>query len=70
MEEAQELAEIILQCLNSDANSRPTMTEVLSSLEQLEQHRDSSKHNLRGLAAPQKVLPLNFHRDIKENPVS
>lgn len=38
LEEAQEFAEIIIQCLNPEAKSRPTMTQVLSSLEQLEEN--------------------------------
>ena len=57
MEEAQEFAEIILRCLNPDAQCRPTMTEVLSSLEQLDQSRDCGKHRF---SRPQYHSKFNF----------
>lgn len=35
MEQAHELAHIILHCLNTDPKSRPTMTEIVTSLQRL-----------------------------------
>lgn len=36
MEEAYEFSKIILQCLTQDPRKRPTMTQVLHSLQQIE----------------------------------
>ncbi|KAI7993828.1 putative serine/threonine-protein kinase PBL3 [Camellia lanceoleosa] len=45
MEEAYEFAEIILPCLASSPKSRPTMTEVVHALEQLEKKVLKKKNN-------------------------
>ncbi|XP_072997069.1 probable serine/threonine-protein kinase PBL18 [Typha latifolia] len=40
--EAQSIAFLALQCLHTDPKNRPSMTEVLSSLEQLQQSKDTT----------------------------
>ncbi|MBA0873354.1 hypothetical protein Goshw_001145 [Gossypium schwendimanii] len=54
IEEAHKFASIIGQCLRSDPRDRPTMGEVLASLEQLQQ--DMVLSNLNTLA------PFKYHR--------
>lgn len=64
MEEAQEFAEIILRCLNSDPKNRPTMSEVVAALEQLQLNMGScyqtslrtSTHTRRTLSFEQRPL--------------
>lgn len=64
MEEAQEFAEIILRCLNSDPKNRPTMSEVVAALEQLQLNMGScyqtslrtSTHTTRTLSFEQRPL--------------
>ncbi|XP_039023777.1 probable serine/threonine-protein kinase PBL9 isoform X3 [Hibiscus syriacus] len=50
MDEAQKFASIICRCLSSDPKNRPTMGEVLASLEQLEQDMLLSNLNTLGLS--------------------
>ncbi|KAK6931201.1 Protein kinase domain [Dillenia turbinata] len=45
VEDAYEFASIIGQCLDLNPRSRPTMREVVSALEKLDQHINSSSHN-------------------------
>ncbi|KAL5759571.1 hypothetical protein ACOSQ2_018409 [Xanthoceras sorbifolium] len=45
VEEAQEFAEIILKCLSLNPKSRPTMTEIVAGLEQLQLIMCRSSHN-------------------------
>ncbi|KAK2636257.1 hypothetical protein Ddye_031049 [Dipteronia dyeriana] len=47
MEEAQEFAEIVLKCLSLNPQSRPTMTEIVADLEQLQLNMCSGNHNSR-----------------------
>ncbi|KAH1031281.1 hypothetical protein J1N35_043455 [Gossypium stocksii] len=54
IEEAHKFASIIGQCLRSDPRDRPTMGEVLASLEQLQQ--DMVLSNLNAL------VPFKYHR--------
>ncbi|KAI3733609.1 hypothetical protein L6452_13054 [Arctium lappa] len=51
-EEAYEFATIILQCLTEDPRKRPTMTQVLNRLEQLEQNMNRWNHTFRHRNAP------------------
>ncbi|PON99987.1 Mitogen-activated protein kinase kinase kinase [Trema orientale] len=47
VEEAHKFAQLTYQCLSEDQNSRPTMTEVVAGLEQLQHDdaRDSTHHS-------------------------
>ncbi|PQM33835.1 putative serine/threonine-protein kinase NAK [Prunus yedoensis var. nudiflora] len=47
VEEAHKFAELILRCLDSDPKSRPTMAEVVSDLEKLQENRSSSSSSNR-----------------------
>ncbi|XP_024989829.1 probable serine/threonine-protein kinase PBL3 [Cynara cardunculus var. scolymus] len=59
IEEAYEFATIILQCLTEDPRKRPTITQVLNSLEQLEQNMNRwnhTFHNRNALRKPYQIL--------------
>lgn len=58
IEEAHKFASIIGQCLGSDPRGRPTMGEVLASLEQLQQ--DMVLSNVNTLA-PFKTIGVHIH---------
>ncbi|KAK3223093.1 hypothetical protein Dsin_010118 [Dipteronia sinensis] len=47
MDEAHEYAEIVLKCLSLNPKSRPTMTEIVADLEQLQLNMCSRNHNSR-----------------------
>ncbi|XP_031270988.1 probable serine/threonine-protein kinase PBL11 [Pistacia vera] len=57
MEEAQEFAQIILRCLSLEPKTRPTMTQVVAYLEQLELHMGGNQDFLR-LSHAKKKPPL------------
>ncbi|KAJ0039091.1 hypothetical protein Pint_22689 [Pistacia integerrima] len=59
MEEAQEFAQIILRCLSLEPKTRPTMTQVVAYLEQLELHMGGNQDFLRLSHA--KKSPLFEH---------
>lgn len=58
MEEAQEFAEIILKCLDLDPKTRPTMTEVVAYLEQLQLNMGSCYQNSLRLSTHRKRTTL------------
>ncbi|KAJ0094452.1 hypothetical protein Patl1_15831 [Pistacia atlantica] len=57
MEEAQEFAQIILRCLSLEPKTRPTMTQVVADLEQIELHMGGNQDFLR-LSTCKKKPPL------------
>lgn len=64
VEEAYEFAEIILKCLDPNPKGRPTMTEVVNRLEQLEQNMNKrNQKSVRISTSTQKCL----HSSIKSS---
>lgn len=61
MEEAQTFAQIILRCLNSDPKNRPTMSEVVAALEQLQLNMGSCYQTSRRSSAHTTRTP-SFER--------
>lgn len=57
VEEANEFATIIQQCLSIDPRKRPTMTQVLHSLDRLERNMDRWNYNFGN----ENVLTKQYH---------
>ncbi|XP_038980970.1 receptor-like cytoplasmic kinase 176 [Phoenix dactylifera] len=59
---AQKAAALALHCLSTEAKFRPTMDEVVSTLEQLQDNKDAAKHSQSEPKASSRSLGSSGHK--------